>query len=187
MDKLWYYTQGATQEKRGPVPESEINLLVAGGQIRPTDLLWTEGMETWAPLSSLPQLQSGTSPLSTATDALPQTALPQAPLPEGLTGWMTFMGVMTIIGGVFQCLNCIGIVMGVPMIIAGTALLAAKSSIADRVQVDSSLSLFFNKLYTFVKLSGIVYIIGIIFFIVIFIMYFGVIMSMLSGHPGFRP
>jgi hypothetical protein len=56
MDKLWYYTQGASQEKKGPVPEAEIRSLIAGGQIHVTDLLWSDGMANWAPLSALPRL-----------------------------------------------------------------------------------------------------------------------------------
>ena len=55
MDKLWYYTQGTSQEKKGPVPEAEIISLVAGGQIHATDLLWSDGMANWAPLSALPR------------------------------------------------------------------------------------------------------------------------------------
>lgn len=186
MDKLWYYTQGASQEKKGPVPEAEIKSLVTGGQICAADLLWTDGMANWAPLSALPELQSS-SPLAAAPIASPASAFSRVPVPEGLTGWMTFMGVMTIIAGVFQCLNCIGIIVGIPTIIAGTALLAAKNSIAALNTVESSLGLFFNKLLTFVKLSGIVYIVGFIMVIVIFILYFGVIAAAIAGKTNLHP
>jgi hypothetical protein len=185
MDKLWYYTQGASQEKKGPVPEAEIKSLVAGGQIHAADLLWSEGMANWAPLSALPQLQSEhTTTLPSPAAAAAQVFLHQSAVPEGLTGWMTFMGVMTIIAGVFQCLNCIGIIVGVPTIIAGAALLAAKNSIATVATVDPSLNLFFNKLLTFMKLSGIVYIVGFIMVIVFVILYFGVIAAAIAGKAG---
>lgn len=186
MDKLWYYTQGASQEKKGPVQESEIISLVDGGQIHATDLLWSDGMANWAPLSALPQLGSGRTTLPSPAAVSSQVFL-QSAVPEGLTGWMTFMGVMTIIAGVFQCLNCIGIIVGIPTIIAGTALLAAKNSIATIHTVDSSLLVFFNKMLTFMKLSGIVYIVGFIMFIVIFILYFGVIAAAIAGKAGVQP
>jgi hypothetical protein len=184
MDKLWYYTQGASQEKKGPVPEAEIKSLVAGGQIHAADLLWSEGMANWAPLSALPQLQSEHTTLPSPAAASSQVFLHQSTVPEGLTGWMTFMGVMTIIAGVFQCLNCIGIIVGVPTIIAGVALLAAKNSLATVNTVDPSLGTFFNKLLTFMKLSGIVYIAAFIMVIVFFILYFGVIVAAIAGKAG---
>ena len=188
MDKLWYYTQGAAQEKKGPVPEAEIKSLVAGGQIHATDLLWSEGMANWAPLSALPQLHSEhVTTLPSPAAASSQVFLHQSALPEGLTSWMMFMGVMTIIAGVFQCLNCIGIIVGIPTIIAGTALLAAKNSLATITTVDPSLNLFFNKLMTFMKLSGIVYIIGFIMIIVLAVVYFGVIAAAIAGKASMHP
>jgi hypothetical protein len=188
MDKLWYYTQGAAQEKKGPVPEAEIKSLVAGGQIHATDLLWSDGMANWAPLSALPQLQAEhTITLPSPAAASSQVFLHQSPIPEGLTGWMTFMAVMTIIMGVFQCLNCIGIIIGIPTIIAGVALLAAKNSIVNISTVDSSLDVFFNKLKTFMQLSGIIYIVSFIAMIVIMILYFGVFMAAIAGKGGMHP
>ena len=191
MDKLWYYTQGASQEKKGPVPEAEIKSLVAGGQIHATDLLWSEGMANWAPLSALPQLQSEhITTLPSPAAAAAQVFLHQSPLPEGLTGWMMFMGVMTIIMGVFQCLNCVGAIIGIPTIIAGTALLAAKNTLTNISTVDSSLDVFFNKLKTFMQISGIIYIITFITLLVIFILYvayFSVFMTMIAGKGGMHP
>ena len=187
MDKLWYYTQGASQEKKGPVPEAEIKSLVAAGQIQINDLLWTDGMANWVPLSALPQLQSSSPSPATAPVASPGAMLSRMPVPEGLTGWMTFMAVMTIIMGVFQCLNCIGIVIGIPTIIAGTALLAAKNAIANVGAVDASLNVFFSKLKSFMQLTGIVYIIGFIVGIVLFVLYFGVIVAAIAGKVGMHP
>ena len=187
MDKLWYYTQRASQEKKGPVPEAEIRALIAGGQIRVTDLLWSEGMANWSPLSALPQLQPTAPTFSGLPAASPMASHNQVPIPEGLGGWMTFMGVMTIIAGVFQCLNCIGAVVGIPTIIAGTALLAAKNSIATLSTVDSSLGVFFNKLLSFMKISGIVYIIGFVMVIVLLVLYFGVIAAAVAGKAGMQP
>lgn len=187
MDKLWYYTQGPSQEKKGPVSEVEIQSLLASGQIQATDLLWTDGMANWAPLSALPQLQSSLPSVATIPVAPPGAMLHQMPVPEGLTGWMTFMAVMTIIMGVFQCLNCIGIIIGIPTIIAGSALLAAKNAIANVNSVDSSLDVFFNKLKSFMRLSGIIYIVSFIVMTVIIILYFGVIVATITGKMGIHP
>jgi len=166
VDKLWYYTQGASQEKKGPVPEAEIKSLAADGQIRANDLLWTDGMANWAPLSALPQLQSPSPSTAVTPTASPIATLNQMPIPDGLTGWMTFMGVMNIVGGIVSCLTCIGVIWGVFMIIAGTSLLAAKNAIASMTYVPSELSFFFGKLKSFMLMSGIVSIIGAVFAII---------------------
>jgi len=188
MDKLWYYTQGAAQEKKGPVPEDEIRLLVASGQIQPSDLLWSEGMANWLPLSALPQLKGPSSQIASAfTSPAAAAASGQAGIPEGLTGWMTFVAVMTIISGAFYCLGCIWMIVGIPTIIAGVALLAAKNAIANLGGVDSSLTLFFAKMKSFFQLTGIVYIIGFIAGIVFFILYFGVIAAAIAGKAGIQP
>jgi hypothetical protein len=188
MDKLWYYTQGAAQEKKGPVPEDEIRLLIASGQIRATDLLWSDGMANWSALSALPQLQSPSSAIAATAAASPLAAASgQAEIPQGLTAWMTFVAVMTIISGAFYCLGCIWVIIGIPTIIAGTALLGAKNAIANMTTVDSSLAVFFAKMKSFFKLTGIVYIIGFIAGIVFFILYFGVIAAAIAGKAGVQP
>ncbi len=44
----WYYEQGG--QRQGPVPDSEIDVLLSSGAITPATLVWREGMENWAPL-----------------------------------------------------------------------------------------------------------------------------------------
>ncbi len=44
----WYYDQGG--QRQGPVPESELDRLLASRAITPTTLVWCEGMANWAPL-----------------------------------------------------------------------------------------------------------------------------------------
>ena len=113
--------------------------------------------------------------------------LNQMPVPKGLTGWMTFVAVMTIISGAFYCLGCIWIIVGIPTIIAGSALLAAKNAIANIGVVDSSLNVFFGKLKSFMHLTGIVYIIGFIAGIVFLVLYFSVIVAAIAGKVGMHP
>ena len=45
----WYYDQGG--QRQGPVPEAELDRLLASGTITQNTLVWCEGMADWAPLS----------------------------------------------------------------------------------------------------------------------------------------
>ncbi len=134
MEKNWFYSADG-QEKKGPVPESELQQLLAGGQISAATLVWSEGMANWAPASSVAALQpqAAAAAPSASAGAVPVVAVPGAgvvPVPQGLGGWMTFVGVMHIIGGAFACLSCIGVIYGIPMIMGGAGLLGAKNLFA---------------------------------------------------------
>jgi hypothetical protein len=43
----WYYAEG--QEKRGPLPESQMRALVAAETIKPATLVWNAGLTQWKP------------------------------------------------------------------------------------------------------------------------------------------
>ena len=189
MDKLWYYTQGASQEKKGPVPEAEIKSLAADGQIHATDLLWTDGMANWAPLSTLPQLQSSSPSVATTPATSPDAMFNQMPVPEGLTGWMTFVAVTTIILGALMLLSC-NIIVAIPMIIAGSLLLGAKNALSEVSVMDASLFPFFNKLKSFMIASGIIGLINLVtlvFIAILLTLYFSVIMAAIAGKTGAHP
>jgi hypothetical protein len=47
MTDQWYYTSDGQQ--KGPVGIAELKHLAASGQLRPTDLVWKEGMPQWTP------------------------------------------------------------------------------------------------------------------------------------------
>jgi hypothetical protein len=47
----WFYTSGGAQ--RGPVDFSNLQLLVGTNQVRPEDLVWSEGMPAWIPASQI--------------------------------------------------------------------------------------------------------------------------------------
>lgn len=51
MAEQWYYSQEGQQ--RGPLTPSQIKELVAAGKLKPTDLIWKEGLESWIPASRL--------------------------------------------------------------------------------------------------------------------------------------
>jgi len=46
----WYYAENGQQ--RGPVPVTALREMAANGILKPTDLVWTEGMSQWAPASA---------------------------------------------------------------------------------------------------------------------------------------
>jgi hypothetical protein len=51
MADLWYYTCDGKQ--RDPVPEAELKRLAAEGVLRPSDMVWTEGMPRWVRASNV--------------------------------------------------------------------------------------------------------------------------------------
>ena len=51
MASTWYYAQGGQQF--GPVSSRQLKRLAAGGQLRPTDLIWKDGIADWTPALKL--------------------------------------------------------------------------------------------------------------------------------------
>ena len=79
-----------------------------------------------------------------------ETPVPPAsvPLPPGLLGWMTFVGVMTLISGILEVLTCVGIPLGILLIVAAVSMLGAKGVLQTVGGVDPRLEPFFAKLKT---------------------------------------
>jgi len=65
----WYYDLGG--QRQGPVPEAELDRLLAAGTLNANTLVWCEGMANWAPLREA----------RPASDAAPATT--SAAVPEG--------------------------------------------------------------------------------------------------------
>ena len=53
-EKLWYHAMNGSQA--GPVAVSELQQLVASGRATRETLVWKEGMATWVPLGTVPDL-----------------------------------------------------------------------------------------------------------------------------------
>ena len=47
----WYYTRNG--ERQGPVEHSTLNMLAQSNELKPEDLVWTEGMADWKPASTV--------------------------------------------------------------------------------------------------------------------------------------
>lgn len=191
MSKQWFYSRGGA-DKQGPVPEEQIKQLVAGGTLKSSDLVWSEGMADWATIGSQSEFQA---PMASAAPApaastpasavlarasqptsFPSAAMP-GDVPDGMLGWMTFVGVVFIIMGVLECLTCVGIIVGIPLILAGTALLGAKSELESLTTVDPEMLPFLNRIKTFVIVLGVFFLIGIVSTIAFFLLFSASIFS----------
>ena len=53
--RKWYYAKKG--ERYGPVPQSELGRLLAGGEIKPSDYVWTRGMPSWQPAETVEELR----------------------------------------------------------------------------------------------------------------------------------
>jgi type II secretory pathway pseudopilin PulG len=96
----------------GPFSESQVSEMLRSGQVAGTDLAWSEGMETWKPLSSFAQLQAsagGPPPIPGQAPALP----PQRRT-ESLSIWSLVLGIISIVG----C-SVGGFLAGIPAVICG--------------------------------------------------------------------
>src|SRR2546421_8359958 len=56
MAEIWYYTNDGKQ--MGPVTTAELKRLAASGSLKPTDLVWKDGMPNWVRASSTRDLFS---------------------------------------------------------------------------------------------------------------------------------
>ena len=53
----WYYEKAG--QRMGPVPETELDRLIASGEINAATLVWSEGMANWTPLGQARPAASG--------------------------------------------------------------------------------------------------------------------------------
>ena len=51
MAEMWYYTSEGKQME--PVTTAELKQLAASGMLKPTDMVWKEGMPKWRPAAEL--------------------------------------------------------------------------------------------------------------------------------------
>lgn len=178
MEKLWFYASPEGSSKVGPIPQNELQRLIAQGVVTREYLVWTDGMADWRKLGEVPSL----SPEPAASVAgHPPTATPvrslSVAIPSGLGGWMTFVGVMHIVLGILSVLSCVGLINGVLMIVGGIALLGARSALLPAPSESSDWSTFFSKLHTFILMNGIQYIL----LLVMLVLYIALLMPMLNS------
>ncbi len=78
MSQEWYYAKG--DQKQGPITPEQLKALAKSGALKPTNLVWTEGMKDWTQAGSVKGLFPG-------TQSLPPTPGPttttKTPVPVG--------------------------------------------------------------------------------------------------------
>lgn len=99
---------------------------------------------------------------------------------DSLSGWMRFMGILTIISGSITCLGIITAAIGVPLILAGIALTKASSSLKSYKQYNNPyiLTEIFTSMNKYFKIQGITSIVYIsIFILYLAFLLFAIVMS----------
>lgn len=175
METMWFYASG--NERKGPVTEGVLLGMVSEGTVKATDLVWSEGMADWVPFSATvlasrvgsaaapsgattPPPAPSPLPASPFTREQPAAAtVPLQPVPQGISGWMKFNGIMLIIQGGFACLSCVGIIIGAPMIVAGIASFGAADVLDNLGGVSGGTVPLLEKLRTMNLWFGIYHII----------------------------
>jgi hypothetical protein len=122
------------------------------------------------------------------TPALPSIAPapPAIPLsiPGGLRGWLFFLGISNLSTGIISCLTVFGIFTGIPLIVAGIAMIAARSALEEPVNLNE----FMRQLRTSIIGISALYILSAVLFLLtmmIVIPLFGLTLSAFFStlHP----
>lgn len=158
----WYYAKAGSDARQGPVEDAQLRQLIAAGEVGADDLVWREGLATWQAVKEVAELSATSNVAARVAPVVAVAPTVVAGLPEGLRGWMGFVGVMNIIMGIFSCLGCVSLISGILMIVSGTALMGARTALESITEVNASLAAFFQKLKTYIQLTGIIYIVGLI-------------------------
>jgi len=97
----------------GPFPESQVSEMLRTGQVTGTDLAWSEGMETWKPLSLFAQFQAGGPPPIPGQPPVPPVVSvpPSQRKTEPLSIWSLVLGILSIV----VC----SLLTGIPAVICG--------------------------------------------------------------------
>ena len=161
----WYYVVPKTSEKSGPHEESFVRSKFIAGEIAPETLVWHDGLAGWIPAGQ-----------AFAALQAPAGTEGKVPLPDGLRGWMTFIGVATILGALLPSVALIGL----PLLLAGLALLGARAALDRAPFIPPDLVPFFTKLRTFFCCWGWGYILALFLVVFVLLAYSGIALWALS-------
>ena len=162
----WYFVVPKTREKSGPHDEAFVRAKFIAGEIAPTTLVWHDGLANWIPASD-----------AFAALQAPSGTEGKVPLPDGLRGWMTFIGIMTILSALLPSV----VLFGLPMLLAGLAVLGARTALDRTPFISPDLVPFFTKLRAFFCCWGWMYILGIFVAILALLIYLGIALWTLSS------
>ena len=161
----WYYVVSKTREKSGPHEEAFVRAKFIAGEIVPEALVWHDGLANWIPAGQ-----------AFAALKAPAGTEGKVPLPDGLRGWMTFIGVMTILGALLPAVALVGL----PMLLAGLALLGARGALDRAPFISPDLVPVFTKLRTFFCCWGWMYVLGLFLVVLVLLAYSGIALWALS-------
>jgi hypothetical protein len=101
-------------------------------------------------------------------------------------GWMKFVGIMSIIQGVFIALSIVGILVAWLPIWLGVLIMQAADAIERAQRSGDALAMkeAMGKLKTYFVIQGVLYLVGIVF-MVLYIVFFGAMMFAAFKHGGF--
>lgn len=130
----WYY--GKEAQQFGPIDEATLRARIAAGEVSGSDLVWTEGMVEWIPLSKVsqfsgpaPQAGSSESPEKYVTDDLASPYAPPAvnPVASVVGGGVQLapptsgLAIASMVCGILSLFFCFcgGMLLGIPAVICG--------------------------------------------------------------------
>jgi len=130
----WYY--GKEAQQFGPIDEATLRARIAAGEVSGSDLVWTEGMAEWIPLSKVsqfsgpaPQVGSSESPEKYLTDDPASPYAPPAvnPVASVVGGGVQMapptsgLAIASMVCGILSLFFCFcgGMLLGIPAVICG--------------------------------------------------------------------
>ena len=149
---VWYWRRNPS-EKVGPRSAEEVRAALVAGLLEPGHEVWREGWDAWARIADVEEFRGVTAPARPAAAPPPGMAVP-----DGLRGWMSFVGVMNVLLGLFLLVTCVGVIRGILALVAGFAVLGARTALdAASGRIDPALLPFLGKLKTFFIAQGLAY------------------------------
>jgi len=177
MSAHWYiYRDG---QKRGPFNLDQLIDAAHSGKLRPEEMVWGTGMDSWVRADEIEALNPFTWQQTTAAAPAPSAAIRQGNGQtehlklEQLSKWMGFVGVITIIGGVISAISgvfafVVGAIPGIITIILGVMLRKAKRHADIMLYEDpiesysANFGMFVANLNSYFKILGILIIISLV-------------------------
>jgi hypothetical protein len=74
----WFYARDS--EQHGPIATADLRQMIRSGQVRPDDLVWSDGMENWQPAADVAELSADAAPAVIAPAPVAPTAPSADPL-----------------------------------------------------------------------------------------------------------
>lgn len=164
----WYWRRNPA-EKIGPRSTEEVRAALVVGLLTPEHEVWQEGWDSWARISDVEDFRGVGAPSPGVAPASP--AAPGG-IPDGLLGWMTFVGVLEIVGGLLALLTCIGVIKGILLFVMGFAVLGARSALeAAGGRVSAELWPFLSKLKTYFVAQGLALLLGFVLGVLLMVLW----------------